>query len=61
MFFGKRDHDRDVRISESQYKSLVGGMSKSERKDFERKQRQFRDERESDRIDAFLDFLEDTD
>ena len=34
MFFGKREKDKDVRISESQYKSLVGGMSKKERKDF---------------------------
>ena len=25
MFFGKREKDKDVRISESQYKSLVGG------------------------------------
>ena len=39
MFFGKREKDKDVRITESQYKSLVGGMSKKERKDFERKQR----------------------
>lgn len=28
MFFGKREKNKDVRISESQYKSLVGGMSK---------------------------------
>ena len=26
MFFGKREKDKDVRISESQYKSLVGGI-----------------------------------
>ena len=56
MFFGKREKDKDVRISESQYKSLVGGMSKKERKDFDRKQKEFRRDREDDRLEAWLDF-----
>ena len=59
MFFGKREKDKDVRISESQYKSLVGGMSKKERKDFDRKQKEFRRDREDDRLEAWLDFEDD--
>ena len=61
MFFGKREKDKDVRITESQYKSLVGGMSKKERKDFERKQKEFRRDREDDRLEACLDFEDDMD
>ena len=61
MFFGKREKDKDVRITESQYKSLVGGMSKKERKDFERKQKEFRRDREDDRLEAWLDFEDDMD
>ena len=30
MFFGKKD--KDVRLTDKQYKDLVGGMSKKERK-----------------------------
>ena len=30
MFFGKKD--KDVRLADKEYKSLVGGMSKKERK-----------------------------
>ena len=36
MFFGKSD--KDVRLTDKQYKELVGKMSRSERKEFERKQ-----------------------
>ena len=61
MFFGKKDKDKDVRISESQYKRLIGGMSKNERRDFERKQQQLKREREDDRINAWLDFEDDMD
>ena len=61
MFFGKRNKDKDVRISEAQYKSLVGGMSRKERKDFDRKQEQLKREREDDRINAWLDFEDDMD
>ena len=31
MFFGKKD--KDVRLTDKEYKSLVGGMSKKERKE----------------------------
>ena len=61
MFFGKREKDKDVRISESQYKSLVCGMSKKERKHFDRKQKEFRRDREDDRLEAWLDFEDDMD
>ena len=61
MFFGKRERDKDVRISESQYKSLVGEMSKKERKDFEQKQKEFRRDREDDCLEAWLDFEDDMD
>ena len=61
MFFGKRDKDKDVRISESQYKSLIGEMSKKERKDFDRKQQELRRDREDDRLEAWLDFEDDMD
>ena len=40
MFFGKKD--KDVRLTDKQYKDLVGGMSKKERKEFERRQDQLR-------------------
>lgn len=59
--FGKREKDKDVRISESQYKSLVGGMSKKERKDFDRRQRDLKRDREDDRLEAWLDFEDDMD
>jgi len=56
MFFGKKD--KDVRLKESQYKDLVSNMSKRERRDFERKQEQFRRDREDDRLMGWL-FMED--
>ena len=59
MFFGKKD--KDVRLTESQYKDLVSNMSKRERRDFERKQEQLRQDREDDRINAWLDFEDDMD
>lgn len=61
MSFGKREKDKDVRITESQYKSLVGGMSKKVRKDFDRKQKEYRRDREDDRLEAWLDFEDDMD
>ncbi len=54
MFFGKKD--KDVRLTDKEYKNLVGGMSKKERKDFDRRQEQLRRDREDDRLDAWLDF-----
>ncbi len=59
MFFGKKD--KDVRLTDKEYKSLVGGMSKKERKDFDRRQKEFKREREDDRLDAWLDFEDDMD
>ena len=56
MFFGKKD--KDVRLTDSQYKDLVSNMSKRERRDFERKQEQFRRDREDDRLMGWL-FMED--
>ncbi len=59
MFFGKSD--KDVRLTDKQYKELVGKMSRSERKEFERKQREFHKDREDDRLDAWLDFEDEMD
>lgn len=59
MFFGKKD--KDVRLTEKEYKNLVGGMSKKERKDFDRRQRELKRDREDDRLDAWLDFEDDMD
>ena len=56
MFFGKKD--KDVRLTDSQYRDLVSRMSKSERKEFNRKQEQFRRDREDDRLMGWL-FMED--
>lgn len=52
MFFGKKD--KDVRLTDKQYKELVGGMSKKERKEFERRQDQFRREREDEELMEWL-------
>lgn len=46
--FGKKDHD--VRLTDDQYKKLTKNMSKSERKAFERKQKQAREDREWDAL-----------
>ena len=46
MFFGKSD--KDVRLSDSQYKKLVKNMGKRERKEFDRKQKQLQRERDDD-------------
>lgn len=59
MFFGKKD--KDVRLTDKEYKSLVGSMSKKERKDLDRRQKEFKCDREDDRLDAWLDFEDDMD
>ena len=59
MFFGKKD--KDVRLTDKEYKNLVGSMSKKERKDFERRQKELKREREDDRLDEWLDFEDDMD
>ena len=59
MFFGKKD--KDVRLTDKQYKDMVSKMSRSERKDFERRQKEHRRDRESERLDAWLDFEDEID
>ncbi len=59
MFFGKRD--KDVRLTDKEYKGLISKMSRKERKDFERRQEELRRDRESDRLDAWLDFEDEMD
>ena len=56
MFFGKKD--KDVRISDAQYRELTSKMSKRERREFERKQDELRRDREDDRLMGWL-FMED--
>ena len=59
MFFGKKD--KDVRLTDKEYKNLVGSMNKKERKDFERRQKELKRDSEDDRLDAWLDFEDDMD
>ncbi len=59
MFFWKRD--KDVRLTDKQYKDLMGGMSKKERREFDSRQEQLRRDREDDRLDAWLDFEDEMD
>jgi hypothetical protein len=59
MFFGKKD--KDVRLTDKEYRNLVGGMSRKERKDFERRQRDLQRDREDDRLEAWLDFEDEMD
>lgn len=46
MLFGKSN--KDVRLTDRQYKDLVGNMSKRERKEFDRKQKQLQREKDDD-------------
>ena len=59
MLFGKKD--KDVRLTAGQYKDLTNGMSKKERREFDRRQDELRREREEDRLDAWLDFEDEMD
>ena len=59
MFFGKRD--KDVRLTDKQYKDLTKGMSRRERREFDRKQEQLRREREEDRLLGWLEFEDELD
>ncbi len=59
MIFGKKD--KDVRLTDKEYKKLVGSLSKKERKDFDRRQHDLKRERNDDRLDAWLDFEDDMD
>ena len=57
----KRENYKNVRITESQYKSLVGGMFKKERKDYARKQKEFWYDREDNHTEAWGAFEYDGD
>lgn len=46
--------DKDVRLTDKQYKDLTSNMSKKERREFDRRQDQLRRDREDDRLDAWL-------
>ncbi len=59
MFFGKRD--KDVRLTDKQYKEPTNSMSKKERREFERRQDELRRDRENDRLDAWLEFEDEMD
>ncbi len=59
MFFGKRD--KDVRLTDKEYKNLVKGMSSKERRDFDCRQDQLRREREEDRLLGWLEFEDELD
>ena len=54
MFFGKKD--KDVRLTDMQYKDLTSKMSKKERREFDRRQDELRREREEDRLLGWLEF-----
>ncbi|SFQ42044.1 hypothetical protein SAMN04487928_1444 [Butyrivibrio proteoclasticus] len=54
IFFGNNKKDKDVRLTDKQYKDLVGGMSRKERKEFERHQDQLRRDREDDKFDVAI-------
>ncbi len=54
MLFGKKD--KDVRLTDAQYKRLVGSMNRKEKREFDRRQEQLRRDSENDRFDAWLDF-----
>ncbi len=59
MFFGKRD--KDVRLTEKQYKELTSAMTKKERRDFDRRQDELRREREEERFLGWLEFEDELD
>ncbi len=59
MFFGKTD--KDVRLTDKQYKELTKGMNKKERREFDRRQDELRREREEDRLLGWLEFEDELD
>ena len=59
MFFGKKD--KDVRLTDKQFKDLTKGMSKKERREFDRRQDELRREREEDRLLGWLEFEDELD
>ena len=59
MLFGKKD--KDVRLTDEQLKKVTNGMSKKERREFERRQDELRREREEDRLLGWLEFEDELD
>ena len=59
MLFGKRD--KDVRLTDEQLKKVTNGMSKKERREFDRRQDELRREREEDRLLGWLEFEDELD
>ncbi len=56
--FGIRK-EGDVRLTEKEIQKLTKNMSRSERKDFERRQKQARDDREWDALMMMEVFMDD--
>ena len=59
MFFGKKD--KDVRLTDKQYKDLTRNMIKKEQREFDRRQDELRREREEDRLLGWLEFEDELD
>ena len=56
--FGRRK-EVDVRLTEKEIQKLTKNMSRSERKDFERRQKKARDDRERDALMMMEVFMDD--
>ena len=59
MFGFGKNKEYDVRLIEKQMRELTKNMSKSERKEFERRQRQAEDVREWDQLMMMEVFMDD--
>lgn len=59
MLFGRKD--KDVRLTDEQLKKATNGMSKKERREFDRRQDELRREREEDRLLGWLEFEDELD
>ena len=59
MAFGKKD--KNVRLTDKQYKDLTSNMSKRERREFDRRQDELKREREEDRLLRWLEFEDELD
>ena len=61
MFGFRRNKEYDVRLTEKQMKELTKNMSRREYKDFEKRQRQARNDRELDELMMMEVFMDDWD
>ena len=59
MLFGRKD--KDVRLTDEQLKKVTNGMSKKERREFDRRQDELRREWEEDRLLGWLEFEDELD